>query len=85
MGLNNAEIAFHKIDERQTVAGADWLAIFPAWFQGSAIMADIRIGFEPRVEIRVPMKEYTVCNNPGQTVVVIFERKGLGRNTSNVP
>lgn len=85
MGLNNAEIAFHKIDVRQAIAGAGWLAILPAWFSGSAVMADIQSAFEPRVEIRIPLKEYTVCNNAGQTVMVIFERKGGARTPSGAP
>ncbi len=75
MGLNSAEIAFKRIDVRHAVAAAEWLAIFPAWFSGSSVGADIRANFDPRMEIRIPLEEYTVCRNAGQTVLVILERK----------
>ena len=75
MGLNNAEIAFHKIGERAVIEGADRIAIFPSWFSRSAVMADIETAFQPRVEMRIPVNEYTICNCPGQTIMVIFERR----------
>lgn len=75
MGLNNAELAFRRIDVRHAVAGADWIAIFPAWFSGTPVGADMEANFEPRLRIRIPVAEYTICRDPGQTVVAIMERK----------
>ena len=75
LGLNSADIAFHKMDARQAIMDADWLAIFPSWFSGTSLGVDIAASFEPRVEVRIPLEEYTVCRNAGQTVMVILERK----------
>jgi hypothetical protein len=74
MGLNNSDLAFGKVDGPGMMAGVQWFAIFPGWFQGTPLEPEIRGNFEPRKEFSIPFEEYTVCRNRSQTVVVIFER-----------
>ncbi|RMF92944.1 MAG: hypothetical protein D6736_02605 [Nitrospinota bacterium] len=73
IGLNNADIAFGRKTARQLIEedSIDWLAIFPSWFQGSSIWQ----GFVPRQVFQIPLAEYTICPCPGQTRMVIFERR----------
>ncbi len=75
MGLNNADIAFGKVSRRQSLAEVDWLAIFPSWFDRYNLLSDILENFDQRKVIRIPLKEYTICYDPGQTTKVIFEKK----------
>jgi hypothetical protein len=77
-GLNNARIAFGEMSRQQEIAGADWLAIFPGWFQGTPAMTAIAAAFEPRTDFRIAFEEYTICKDPSQTVIVVFERKHPG-------
>jgi hypothetical protein len=74
-GLNDHRIAFHEITQPQAIVGADWVAVFPGWFRGTPAMTAIAAGFEPRKEFRIPFEEYTICKDPSQTVIVVFERK----------
>ncbi|HVP56715.1 MAG TPA: hypothetical protein VMU02_01350, partial [bacterium] len=74
VGLNNAAIAFHRLDARDAIRNADWLAICPALFSGSDLQRYIAAEFTPRIEIRIPPAEYTICNNPWQAVIEILER-----------
>jgi len=79
MGLNNVRIAFREITREQTIVDADWLAVFPGWFQGTPAITAIAAGFEPRKEFRIPFEEYTICKDSSQTVIVVFERRRPGR------
>ena len=79
MGLNARRIAFGEIERQQAIMDADWLAVFPGWFHGTPEMTAIAAGFEPRKEIRIPFEEYTICKDPSQTVIVVFERRRPGR------
>jgi hypothetical protein len=74
-GLNHARIAFRETTKEQAIAGADWLAIFPGWYQGTPAMTAIAAAFEPRKDFRIAFEEYTICKDPSQTVVVVFERR----------
>jgi hypothetical protein len=70
-GLNYADFAFGKVQPMQVIRKTDWLAVFPSWFQ----QADLFKYFEKRISFGIPLKEYTVCDCPGQTEKVIFEKK----------
>ncbi|MBP2680498.1 MAG: hypothetical protein H6Q78_361 [Candidatus Krumholzibacteriota bacterium] len=78
-GLNHARIAFRETTKEQAIAGADWLAIFPGWYQGTPAMTAIAAAFEPRKDFRIAFEEYTICRDPSQTVVVVFERRRPGQ------
>jgi len=75
LGLNHGGIALGRVD-RKVVAedwGVRWLAIFPPWFadsEGQALLGS----FQPRIEFSVPRDQYTVCDCPTQTRIVVFER-----------
>jgi hypothetical protein len=70
-GLNYADFAFKKVSQEDVVRMIDWMAVFPAWFQGSGLI-DL---FEQRHAVGVPLAEYTVCTCPGQISTVIYEKK----------
>ncbi len=74
-GLNNADIAFGKVSWPQCLAQLDWLAIFPSWFEGLDLLSGIKANFDQRTIFSISLEEYTICNAPGQTTKVIFERK----------
>jgi len=74
IGLNDSDLAFGKVDGRRMIAGVQWFAVFPGWFDGTPLEPEIRGHFEPRKEFSIPYEEYTVCRNRSQTIVVIFER-----------
>ncbi len=73
MGLNNSDIAFRRKTPDQIVKRLNWLVIFPSWFQGSNIFNF----FEERKLFHIPLTEYTVCNCPGQTTIVIYKKKQM--------
>ncbi|MHC4157660.1 MAG: hypothetical protein ACYSSO_01135 [Planctomycetota bacterium] len=71
IGLNNADVAFRPASRPRILGELDWVAIFPSVFKGS----DIFNYFEPRTSFHIPLQEYTICDCPGQTTIVILERK----------
>ncbi|MGA2799444.1 MAG: hypothetical protein ABSE63_17820, partial [Thermoguttaceae bacterium] len=75
MGLNNAAIAFGKMKWDFVLVKADWLAIFPRCFSGTPFLEEVQRKFEPRFAIRIPLKEYTICNAPSQTLKVAYQKK----------
>lgn len=79
LGLNNADLAFGAIDVDEAVAQSDWLVIFPELFRRGGKLAPILLEFELRLEVRVPLEDYTICNEPGQTLKVVFQRRQPGR------
>jgi hypothetical protein len=70
-GLNYADFAFGRIQPMQVIRKTDWLAVFPSWFQ----QTDLFDYFDRRTSFGIPLREYTVCDCPGQTEKVIFEKK----------
>ena len=70
-GLNYSDFAFGKIKPMQVIQKTDWLAVFPSWFQQSNLFDY----FEERKSFSIPLTEYTVCDCPGQTTKVIFQKK----------
>jgi hypothetical protein len=71
VGLNDSDIAFKRTPLRDAIGQCDWLAVFPSWFVG----ADPFAGFQPRLVVSIPVEAYTVCDCPGQSFTVIFEKK----------
>jgi len=68
LGLNDADLAFGKESVEEAFGEADWVAVFPAWFD-PALLA----GFDARHEITIPLAEYTVAPAPDQTDEVIYQ------------
>lgn len=66
-GLNNYDIAFHRISPREVLARLDWIAVFPSWFESSGLLRF----FESARTFQMPVTEYTICDCPGQTTVVV--------------
>ncbi len=75
LGLNNAELAFGRTSQRALLTRADWLAIFPSWFERNGTLDFILQRFEPRHRIRIPLEEYTVTPAESQTLIVIYRKK----------
>ena len=76
-GLNNSAIAFGKMSQRDVLAASDWLVIFPGLYEHSGMLEEAARTFEPRFEIRMPPKEYTICSGQFQTSMVAFERRSV--------
>ena len=74
IGLNSADIAFGRVDVSRVVDGCDWLAIFPGKLE-QAVRAE---SFDERLAISIPLQEYTICDCPEQTSIVILERRQHG-------
>jgi hypothetical protein len=72
MGLNSADVAFEHLSDRDAV---DWLAVFPSWFAESPTFQYFQQYYEARQAFDIPLAEYTVCHCPGQTRVVILQKK----------
>jgi hypothetical protein len=85
LGLNNAEIAFGKISPPEIIARLEWLAIFPGWFSRGFLARVLAEEFEPRNQITIPVEEYTIYNDPEQTLEVAFQRKVPARFFPNQP
>ncbi len=75
LGLNNADIAFHKVTALNAMTHLDWLVIFPALFNKGALGSSLAANYESRLEITIPPEEYTICNSASQTYLVAFQRK----------
>jgi len=75
LGLNTADIAFGRIGVDEAIARSDWLVIFPELFRRVGKLEEILVDFEPCIEVRVPLEEYTICNEPAQTLKTAFRRK----------
>jgi hypothetical protein len=70
-GLNYAAFAFGKVTHAQVIRRSDWIAVFPDWFRGSELLDY----FEERKSFSIPLQEYTVCDCPGSTLMVVMEKK----------
>ena len=75
LGLNQAPIAFKEVSTQDGIDRSDWLVIFPEWFYRRQLLTYIRSEFEPRMEVRIPVEEYTLFNSPAQTVKVAYEKR----------
>lgn len=73
--LNNADIAFGSLSTEDAITNVDWVAIFPSWFQTRNLLDLISHHFEPRAVVTIPLAEYTICKAPGQTEIVIAQKK----------
>ena len=56
------------------LAASDWLAIFPGLYKHTGLLEEMAPAFEPRFEIRMPPKEYTICPEQAQTVMVAYQK-----------
>jgi hypothetical protein len=72
MGLNNSDIAFGNLSFINALEASDWLAIFPSWFEQREF--EILSTFKTVKTFEVPLKEYTICNCPGQTTKLILKK-----------
>lgn len=72
LGLNHSRVAFGQLNQDQAIAQADWLAIFPSWFDGQK--ESIASKFREQNRISIPLKEYTVCPCSGQTEIVALKK-----------
>ena len=70
LGLNNAGIAFGRTSQKQEISKADFLALYPGWFSNFNVAGE----FRERMAYHVPFEQYTICDCPSQTTIVIFER-----------
>ncbi len=74
-GLNHADLAFGKTTIDSQIRKADWLVIFPEAFRRTPFWEEIRSGFIPRCEIKVPPDEYTVTGSSFQSVIWVLQRR----------
>jgi hypothetical protein len=72
MGLNNSDIAFGNLSFSNALETSDWLAIFPSWFEQREF--EILSTFKTVKAFSIPLKEYTICNCPGQTTKLILKK-----------
>lgn len=76
LGLNNWPIAFRKVSKQAALLQADWLAIFPVLLQQKAFRNTIVENFDPRLQLAIPPQEYTICDCPLQTKIILLQKKG---------
>jgi hypothetical protein len=70
VGLNNLDIAFHRVPVDKIVNRLDWLAAYPAVATTLAPIAR----FKSMVTFQVPAADYTICDCRGQTLMMIAQR-----------
>lgn len=73
-GLNYSPIALKKETPDDVLKHADWLMEFTYFFTGQKLAER----FELQTTFSIPMAEYTICNCPAQTEVVIAKAKKEG-------
>lgn len=71
MGLNNSDITFGRKNRKQEISESSWLAVYPSWFSNFNLASE----FRERMAYHIPFQEYTICDCPSQTTIVIFEKK----------
>ncbi len=71
IGLNLHGRAFGRTKLNDLYQQMDWIAVFPATWSSTNLMA----GFEERRVYTIPAAEYTVCDCPNQTTLLIGEKK----------
>jgi len=72
LGLNNHRITFGLMGPDDILAETTWVAVFPeAWAQTRLLD-----GFVERARFTMPPEDYTVCDCPGQALVVVCEAAG---------
>jgi len=71
IGLNLHGRAFGRTTLNELYQRMDWIAVFPATWSATNLMD----GFEERRVYTIPPAEYTVCDCPNQTTLVIGEKR----------
>lgn len=71
IGLNFHERAFGEANLDAIYRRVDWIAVFPSWWAGTNLLD----GFMERKRYTLPPADYTVCDCPGQTLVLIAEKR----------
>ena len=71
IGLNLHDRAFGRATLNDLYQRMDWIAVFPATWSSTNLMD----GFEERRVYTIPLAEYTVCDCPNQTTLVIGEKR----------
>jgi hypothetical protein len=71
IGLNLHGRAFGRTTLNDLYQRMDWIAVFPATWSSTNLMD----GFEERRVYTIPLAEYTVCDCPNQTTLVIGEKR----------
>jgi arabinofuranosyltransferase len=73
VGLNHSEILFNPQKREEYLRERlDWVAIFPKWFTRYKHALE---QYEIVQAFKIPRREYTICNCPGQTKNIIAKRK----------
>jgi hypothetical protein len=75
IGLNLADRAFRRVSTQALAEQADWLAIFPRWFDATGELDAMLMLYEPRFSITIPLKEYTICPTESQTLKTAYRKK----------
>jgi len=73
LGLNNQDLAFHRVLPLDTLLGCDWLAIFPSIFPQQAGLLSSE--YDVDLVIQIPPAEYTISNSQSQTTLAVYHRK----------
>jgi len=73
LGLNNQDLAFHRVPPVDTLLGCDWLAIFPSIFPQQAGLLSSE--YDVDLVIQIPPAEYTISNSQSQTTLAVYHRK----------
>ena len=70
MGLNSADIAFHRVPASELEARVDWLAVYPLVLKLRPALAQ----FARQRWFTIPRSEYTICDCPGPTEMFVARR-----------
>ena len=71
IGLNFHERAFGAANLDAMYRRVDWICVFPGWWSGTNLLD----GFVERKRFSMPPAEYTICDCPAQTLVVVAEKR----------
>lgn len=75
MGLNAADVAFHRVPNEAIEQRVDWVAVYPLLMKLYPGLA----GFTRLRWFTIPPEEYTICDCPGPTRMVVARRSGGDR------
>jgi len=73
LGLNNQDLAFHRVPPIDTLMGCDWLAIFPSIFPQQAGL--LSSAYDVDLVIQIPPAEYTISNSQSQTTLAVYRKR----------
>ncbi|MCP4715295.1 MAG: hypothetical protein GY868_09275, partial [Deltaproteobacteria bacterium] len=84
IGLNNSDVAYKQIKFIDLLNTIDWLVVFPDC--QNELGPIIKAGFTHAQTFRIARDEYTICDNPCQTVKCIYKKKAVVfKNTPTKP